>query len=181
MRKSDLYGSVILFISVLLVFTAMALSGCERSGEKEGAGTTGFTGSPGDLAVLFEVTTFYNGVFSLDAAAGSPVVINFWASWCGPCRFEAEALQEAYVKFKGSGVRFIGVAVQDEEEGSKRFIDEFNLTFPSGPDDTGEIMRAYRVFGIPKTFILGKDGRISYVHSGAVSREVLTREIMKVL
>ncbi len=181
MRKSDLYGSVILFVSVLLVFTAMALSGCERSGEKQSAGTTGVTGLPGDLAVLFEVTTFDNGVFSLGAAAGSPVVINFWASWCGPCKFEAEALQEAYVKFKDSGVRFIGVAVQDTEEGSRKFIDEFNLTFPTGPDATGEIIMAYRVFGIPKTFIVGKDGRVSYVHSGAISREVLTREIMKVL
>lgn len=181
MRKSDIYDSAILFISVLLVFTAMALSGCERSKEEGGAGVTGFTGSPGELAALFDVTTFDNGVFSLEAASGSPVVINFWASWCGPCKFEAGVLQEAYVKFKGSGVRFIGVAVQDTEEGAKSFIDEFNLTFPSGPDDTTEIMRAYRVFGIPKTFIVGTDGRISYVHSGAISREVLTREIMKVL
>ncbi len=181
MKKSDLYGSGILFISALLVFTAMALSGCERPGDKEGAGVTGFTGSAGEPAALFEVATFYNGVFSLEAAARSPVVINFWASWCGPCRLEAEALQEAYQKFKDSGVRFVGIAVQDTEEGSKKFIDEFNLTFPSGPDTTGEIMRAYRVFGIPKTFIVGRDGRVSYVHSGAIFEKVLTREIMKVL
>jgi cytochrome c biogenesis protein CcmG/thiol:disulfide interchange protein DsbE len=181
LRKSDIYDSAILFISVLLVFTAMVLSGCERSKEKESAGTTGLAGLEEERAVLFEVTTFNNGLFSLEATAGSPVLINFWASWCGPCRFEAKVLQEAYVQFKDSGVRFIGVAIQDTEEGAKEFIDEFNLTFPSGLDSTGEIMKAYRVFGIPKTFIIGKDGRVSYVHTGPISGEVLTREIMRVL
>ena len=177
LRKSGYRDCGILFISALLVVTAMVFSGCEREAGVE----SGFTGSPGDPAPSFEVKTFDGGVFSLTAAAGNPVVINFWASWCGPCRIEAAVIQEAYEKSKGSGVRFIGVALQDTLEASRSFIDEFGWSFAVGPDETGEIMRVYKVFGIPTTFIIAKDGRVSYVHSGAITKEILTREIMAVL
>ncbi len=166
-----------LLISILLVVTVMVLAGCEREAGVE----SGFTGSPGGHASPFEVKTFDGGIFNLGAVSGSPVVINFWASWCGPCRIEAAAIQEAHEKFKGSGVRFIGVALQDTLEASKSFIDEFGWTFAVGPDEGGGIMKLYKVFGIPKTFIIAKDGRVSYVHPGAITQKILTREITGVL
>lgn len=177
LKKSGYRGYAGLLIPVLLAVTVMVLAGCEREAGVE----SGFTGSPGGHAPSFEVKTFDGGIFNLGAVSGSPVVINFWASWCGPCRIEAAIIQEAYEKFKGSGVRFIGVALQDTPEASGSFIDEFGWSFPVGPDETGEIMRVYKVFGIPKTFIIAKDGRVSYVHSGAITKEILTREIMGVL
>ena len=170
------YAGLLLF--TVLVVAAMLFSGCEREATVQAAGSRPTLGgrAPG-----FQVSTFDGGTFNLRAASGSPVVISFWASWCGPCRVEAAAIQEAYEKFGPSGVRFIGVAVQDSLQGSRTFIDKFGWTFPAGPDVDESIMRAYKVFGIPKTFVVTKDGEINYVHSGAIRPEVLAREIMKVL
>lgn len=177
MKKIGYRGSAGYFVLLFLAVTAIFMAGCEREAPVKG----GFGVSPGERAPLFEVKTFDGGLFTLGAGADGPVVINFWASWCGPCRIEAAAIQEAYERFGGSGVRFIGVALQDTEEASKSFMDEFGWTFAVGPDETGGIMKLYKVFGIPKTFIIAGDGRISYVHSGAITQKILTREIMEVL
>ncbi len=177
LKKIGYRGFAGYFVLVFLAVTAIFMAGCDR----EAPVKSGFGVSPGERAPLFEVKTFDDDVFTLKADADGPVVINFWASWCGPCRLEAAAIQEAYEKFKGSGVRFVGVALQDTEEASKSFIEEFGWTFAVGPDETGGIMKLYKVFGIPKTFIIAKDGRISYIHSGAITQKILTKEIMGVL
>ncbi len=169
------YAAHILFAT--LIVAAVLFSGCEREAPVQ----ADFSPSPGGRAPGFEVKTFDGGIFNLEASSGSPVVINFWASWCGPCRSEAAAIQEAYERFNPSGVRFIGVALQDTLDGSKAFVAEFGWTFPVGPDEGGDIMKAYKVFGIPKTFVVAGDGVVSYVHSGAITRKILTREIMGVL
>ncbi len=175
------YSASILF--ALIVVAAMLFSGCEKEPpvQSDQSGQSDFSPTPGGRAPDFQVKTFDGGVFNLDAASDAPVVINFWASWCGPCRSEAAALQEAYERFGPEGVLFIGVALQDTLKGSKAFIEEFGLSFPIGPDEDGDIMKAYKVFGIPKTFVVVKGGVISYVHSGAITRKALTREIMGVL
>mgnify|MGYP001572763766 CR=1 FL=1 len=132
-------------------------------------------------APAFEVTTLDGKVFSLRAMKGHPVVINFWASWCPPCRTEAQGIQRAYAAFKGSGVRFIGIAVQDEPQDVKKFIKEFNWGFPVSIDEKEELMNAYSVYGMPKTIVVDRYGVIAYERLGAISEEDLTAEIRKVL
>lgn len=134
-----------------------------------------------ERVIPFTVTTFDGAVFSLDAAKGSVVVLNFWASWCGPCKYEAPFLQDAYETFGPQGVKFIGVAVDDTGEGARAFVEHFGLTFPIAIDSTGEIMKAYNIYGIPRTYIIGKDGEAVYTHSGAISGEDLSREIRKAM
>jgi peroxiredoxin len=188
------YGSVRAVLAAVIIVTALTLvaSGCKKTEGEKGADGAGPPGRAkvaaikksdrvGHVAIPFTIKTFSGGVFNLEDTLGHPVVVNFWASWCGPCRFEAASLQDAYERFKGSGVAFIGVAVQDIPEESALFIRQYGLTFPSGPDSTGEIMKAYSVYGIPKTFIIDRSGKISYVHTGAITDKVLTREIEKVL
>lgn len=133
------------------------------------------------MAPQFTIATLDGGVFSLDGAAGHPVVINFWASWCGPCRFEAPTLQKAYLAYAGSGVKFIGVAIQDSEEGARNFIGEYGIAFPNGLDTTGELMRAYSVTAVPKTIIVDKEGVVTFVHSGMITEDVLVEQIKNVL
>jgi cytochrome c biogenesis protein CcmG/thiol:disulfide interchange protein DsbE len=130
-------------------------------------------------AIPFTVSTFEGGVFELGSAPERPVVVNFWASWCGPCKLEAKVLERAYEEYGPRGVEFIGVAIQDTADGARRFISEFGLTFPNGLDDTGSIMRSYNVFGIPKTYVIAPGGAVAYTHTGPVSWTGLSVELEK--
>jgi len=101
-----------------------------------------------------------DGVFSLEAQEGSVVVVNFWGSWCGPCRAEAPMLQHAYEYFQAEGVVFVGVAIKDIERDSLNFIEEFQITYPNVMDYGGEVEDLYRVDGVPETFVIDRDGNI---------------------
>lgn len=170
-RRFNIYGALVL----ILMISLMVLPGCKKKEEavkEEGAG---------GAAIPFKVATFQGSEFSLEAVKGKPVVVNFFASWCGPCRMEAKDLEKAYGTFKPVGVEFIGVAVDDTEEGAKAFVNEYKWSFPAGRDASGEIMKAYNIFAVPQTYIIGKDGAVKYIHSGVIDEEVLTREIRKAL
>ncbi|MFQ5735471.1 MAG: TlpA family protein disulfide reductase [Thermodesulfobacteriota bacterium] len=162
--------------AVLLLAVA---AGCGRDKSPEPQQTP--QERPQEQVYPFKVVTFDNSVFTLDSVKGKPVVLNFWASWCGPCKLEAPTLQRAYETFGPYGVEFIGVAVDDTEQGAREFVKRFGLTFRTALDSTGEIMSLYRIYGVPKTYIIGKDGKVAYTHSGAITGEVLAREIKKVM
>jgi peroxiredoxin len=139
------------------------------------------TSGEDEIAAPFVLKTLDDREFSLERHIGSPVVINFWASWCGPCRLEAGELQNAYMNYRGRGVQFIGVAVDDTREGAEKFIKEFGLTFPSGLDQNGTIARAYKIYGVPMTFVVQRDGRLGYIHVGTITGEILNKEIKDAL
>ncbi len=163
--------------AAFVILLAFSLSSCK--GKEKAVDSVQKTAA--ETAMPFKLTTFSGSEFSLEAMKGKPVVINFFASWCGPCRLEAPALERAYQTFKGVGVEFIGVAVDDTEDGAKGFIKEFKLTFPAGRDASGEIMKSYNLYGVPKTYIINKGGAVSYSHSGVITEEILMKEIRKAI
>jgi len=129
----------------------------------------------------FKLKTLDGKVLDLNSLKGRPIVINFFASWCTECRAEARWFGKEYLAFRDAGVEFVGVAVQDTEEDARNYAKEFGLAYPSGLDDTGAIARKYRLYGIPKTFIVGKDGRFSFIHTGELTEDELAMEIKKAL
>ncbi len=132
-------------------------------------------------AAEFTLTLFDGSVFRLSDHRGKPVVLNFWASWCGPCKREAPELEKAFKKYSDKGVVFLGVAVQDTEEDAKKFIKKYGLTFPTGLDSDQSLTDLYGVMGVPTTFIINKEGIIVYTHLGAVTEDLLEDELEKLL
>ncbi len=109
----------------------------------------------------FSITSF-DGKSSLTLAQlrGKVVVINFWASWCDPCREEAEFLEKTWRAYKDRGVVFIGVDWSDPEPDALKYIAQYKLTYFNGPDLGTKIGQTYRIRGVPETYFVDKKGSL---------------------
>jgi cytochrome c biogenesis protein CcmG, thiol:disulfide interchange protein DsbE len=136
----------------------------------------------GKPASAFALTTFDGQPIALDPLRGRVVIVNFWASWCIPaCYDEAPSLERAWQAFRDRGVVLIGVNIQDKEEPARRFLARFGHTFPNAPDPAGRVSVDYGVYGVPETFFIDRKGRVRFKHVGAVTDEILTQRIEKLL
>ena len=133
------------------------------------------------MAPQFTLPLFSGGTFSLAEQRGKVVVVNFWASWCIPCRKEAPILENTWRKYKDRGVVFVGVDYVDTDKEAMAFIQEFNVTYPNGPDIGTETSRAYRIQGVPETYFVGKDGMLYGNHIGPIDQATLSAKIEEVL
>lgn len=123
----------------------------------------------GDEVPNLTLTTFDGDLISFEDLAGEVVVINFWASWCKPCEQEAAELEQAYQIYKDSGVVFLGVDYVDTDTEARAYLEKFGITYPNGPDLGTRISQAFRIRGVPETYILGRDGRLAAVKIGPYS------------
>jgi cytochrome c biogenesis protein CcmG/thiol:disulfide interchange protein DsbE len=116
----------------------------------------------GEVVPEFSLTTFTGEQFRLQDLRGKVVVVNFWASWCIPCEDEAGFLESAWQFYKPRGdVVFLGVDYADTEREALAFLEEFNVTYPNGPDLATRISQAYRITGVPETYVIGPDGKLA--------------------
>lgn len=119
----------------------------------------------------FTITSFEGQEISLTELRGKVVVINFWASWCAPCRDEAPFLERTWQQYKDRGVVFLGVDYVDSETTAKAYLKEFGITYFNGPDIGSEISQRYRIKGVPETYFVGKDGNLSGNALGPITRD----------
>jgi cytochrome c biogenesis protein CcmG/thiol:disulfide interchange protein DsbE len=121
----------------------------------------------GEPAPDFELVTFTGESYQLSELQGNVVVINFWASWCESCKPEARDLEEAYQLYRSRGdVIFLGVDYVDTEPEALAYLEEFGVTYPNGPDLRTKISQAYRIRGVPETFIIDQQGMIAHLQIG---------------
>lgn len=100
---------------------------------------------------------------TLSSLRNRPVVLNIWASWCGPCEEEAPLLEALATDYKGRGVVVLGMNTQDVPDKAVEFIRDHKLTFPSVRDGTSKTERAFGTTGVPETFVIDPDGRVRFV------------------
>jgi cytochrome c biogenesis protein CcmG/thiol:disulfide interchange protein DsbE len=132
-------------------------------------------------APAFSLTLFDGTVLRLEELRGKVVFLNFWASWCPPCRVEARMLEAAWRGHKDRGVVFLGINIQDKEEAARKFLEEFDVTYPNGMDPGSKIAIDYGVWGLPETFIIDREGRITYKHVGALGVETVIAKLDEAL
>jgi peroxiredoxin len=126
----------------------------------------------GSVAPDFTLPDLEGQRVSLSEWRGRPVLINFWATWCGPCELEMPTIQAAYEAHQDDGLVVLAVAVDDTEGNVKRFFQKRDLTIRPLMDD-GSASRAYQVFGLPTSFLVQEDGKIAAVHAGLLTERKL--------
>lgn len=140
---------------------ALLLLGC--SGEPDRL-------EPGAPAPAYQAVTLAGDTVALRDYRGQPVVLNVWATWCGPCRFEMPFLQSLHETHGRRGLQVVGVSVDQRgsEEAVRDFLDEFDVTYDILRDPSMAAMDAFYILGLPATFILDREGRIRLIRHGPV-------------
>ncbi len=118
---------------------------------------------------------------SLADYRGEVVVLNFWASWCEPCREESPLLERWHKRMAGGGGTVLGVDVLDVTGDAQDFIDEYDLTYPMLKDKDGDALESYGVVAYPETFVIDRDGRIAAVRRGPVDDAFMRTEVAPLL
>lgn len=137
---------------------------------------------PGRPAPDFSLPTLQPGdSIKLSELRGNVVVVNFWASWCIPCRDEHRALSAAWGRYRERGVVVLGVSFEDTPEAGLAFRDELGGDWPLVEDPGSDTAIDYGVFGVPETFVIDPDGTIAAKTTGAVNYEWLTENIERAL
>ena len=133
----------------------------------------------------FSGTLLGGGGFSSDELSGKLAVLNFWGSWCAPCRVETPEFQEVYAEVRDDGVEFLGLNVKEpSEQFALAFVERFGIEFPSLFDPRGEVALAFRDYPanfIPSTIVLDRDGRVAAVYTGEISQDDLRRVLDRAL
>jgi peroxiredoxin len=129
----------------------------------------------------FSLQTLAGGNVNLTEYRGQVVLVNFWGTWCEPCKREMPALQAANERYGGQGLAIIGVNLTDDEqlqgvteEQVRQFAAQYNLTYPIALDRDGSVTNAFRVFPLPTSFFIDAQGRIRYVHVGELTLDDVT-------
>jgi peroxiredoxin len=184
------------FIALALATGAAALGGCTSSQDDDR--------SP-DGEFSFDESTPVGELIPVDRRAGAPdvrgelldgtdfgpedyqstvLVLNFWGSWCAPCRVETPEFQQVYADIGNQGVAFLGVAVKDQRQLAQAFYDDFGITYPSLFDPSGEVALAFRDFPanvVPTTILIDTENRVAATYVAVVPEADLRRALEKLL
>jgi cytochrome c biogenesis protein CcmG, thiol:disulfide interchange protein DsbE len=183
MGRSDASGArAVVLVTVVLALSFPACHGSGGSLTALGPPARNATGSSLLPTTVLAFPSFDFDGFErlLYGLRGTPVVVNIWASWCGPCQAEAPALADAARRY-GHDVQFLGVDIQDSKDAAAAYVNEHGLPYPSVFDASGEIHDRLGFVGLPDTVFYGADGQISATWTGPISGDALRDEIRPLL
>jgi cytochrome c biogenesis protein CcmG/thiol:disulfide interchange protein DsbE len=156
-RRRHRLVRVVIVLAPALLFVGLLWFALMRSGSQA---------TVGDTAPDFELPTLSGNTLSSVDLKGHPVVVNFWASWCLPCREEAPLLERTWRQYRDEDVIFLGVNIKDAESDAKAFVEEFDITYPVVRDLDQDLTRSFRVHGLPETFFVDHEWRFVGTESG---------------
>ena len=164
----------VVFLAVLAVIALLGFGLLEKSENSLAAG---------DAAPDKELQTLDgSGSGEIADYRGRWVLVNFWASWCEPCRAEAPALQEFYEAHRGDRLTVLGINLDDNREDANAFVERYGLSYPQLRDADGDELRdAYGMLGFPESFLVDPEGRLALIRRGSVSRGFLVSEVRPLL
>lgn len=138
----------------------------------------------GQLAPDFSLPTLDGGTLALSSLRGRPVLLNFWASWCAPCRQEMPALVRAYRQFHPQGLEIVAfnVTYQDSPADVRAFVDEFSMPFPVVLDQAGHVTEdSYQLRGLPMSIFINPAGKVTRIQLGAMNDAQVTEFVTQLL
>jgi len=176
---------VLKIILPIILALALLAGGCQPSSEPPGgtSQTDPVEGtSVSNLAPDFQLQNLDGQTISLSELQGKPVLINFWATWCPPCRAEMPYLQQIYEEWSGKGLVLLTINVGESSAQAKRFLQTYNLSLPTLLDTKKIVLRKYNITGIPTSFFIDKDGIIQAKIIGAFpSKKSIERHLNKIV
>ena len=159
---------ILLTTIILLLLATVLIAGCS-SGSNPGRSNPDEGSLPSNLAPDFNLKDLNGQEVTLSEFRGSPVMLNFWATWCGPCRTEIPLIQEIFEDEEWSDKGLVILTIDGGETASvvEEFVNKYGASFPVLLDKTQEVFRNYNIRAIPSTFFIDKNGIISIVKIGA--------------
>jgi peroxiredoxin len=146
------------------------------------AGDAGSRPQEGFVAPDFVLHTLDGQEIALATLRGKAVLINFWATWCPPCRTEMPAIQQVHEQYRDQGLVVLAISLQQRDAETAAFVEEMGLTFPILRDSGGSVSDVYRVTSLPTTFFLDRDGVIHDVEvGGPLSRPLIESKVAPLL
>lgn len=166
-------GKIVVFIIIL---SLISLMGYAIFGNRDNVKISPLIGKQ---APDFTLRTFDGQELKLSDLEGKTILLNFWASWCMPCRQEAQALEDSWQKYKDKGVVFVGVNVWDENSNAQRYLLQFGGGYPHALDPNEEIQIDYGVGGVPETFFIDSSGSVRDKFTGPLTEQIIDYFVLK--
>lgn len=169
-RRRLVAGQIIVIVVVLLLIGLFAYGLLFR---KEAPRPSSGAAPDFTLTLFPDYQAKYGDQVGLADLRGKVVVLNFWASWCDPCKEEAALLENVSNAYADRGVVFLGADYLDQEPAAMRYLQEYGITYPNGPDLGSQIARRYRIQGVPETFFITPEGAVDWFKIGPLSASEL--------
>ena len=163
-------------IAAVVLLLPAALLGCVAGREAQSVGIT-----EGNRARDFSLESLQGDKISLSDFRGTVVLINFWATWCEPCRAEVPGFEQVFRSHRDDGFVVLGINVEETREQVEPFVDSVDVTYPVLLDPGGEVSAVYRTLGLPMSLLLTPDGEIYVRHVGFLSEAALEDYLQKVM
>ncbi len=162
------------------VLAVVLVAACAGGPGASGSPTSG-GGRAGEPAPALAGRTLDGATFDLASLRGRPIVVNFWASWCIPCRDEFPLFRDALASHGADGLTFVGVVFKDDDNAARAFLTKMGAAWPSLSDPDGGHARDWGVVAPPQTYFIGRDGVVRSRQIGELTRDDLARQLDLIL